>query len=224
MLTEHTHLPNPILYALIRGVVRLMLKLLTRTQILGQENLPPGGAFITASNHLSMLDAPLIMAAVPARITVFAAHTHRHEFFVGTLMSALGAIWVRRGEADREAIRAALQVLRQGGVIGAAPEGTRSKTRALQQGKIGPAYLATRAGVPIVPIALIGTEAGLKGVFTLRRPRLTVIVGAPLALPGATPNASKQQLEQYTDLVMQTLAGMLPEKYRGVYGGAAQGK
>lgn len=224
MSTQLSHLPNPFLYDLIRGVVHFLVWLLTRTEIRGQENLPPHGPFITASNHLSMLDAPMVMAAVSARITVFAAHTHRHEFFVGPLMSALGAIWVRRGEADREAIRAALDVLKQGGVIGAAPEGTRSKTRALQRGKIGPAYLAARANVPILPIALIGTEAGLQGVFKLSRPRITVVIGKPIYLPDATPNAGKQQLEQYTDLIMRTLAGMLPEKYRGVYGDAAQRK
>jgi 1-acyl-sn-glycerol-3-phosphate acyltransferase len=154
---------------------------------------------------------------MPTCITVFAADTHRREFIVGELMNALGAIWVRRSEVDREALRAAIDVLKAGGVIGMAPEGTRSRTGGLLEGKIGAAYIANRADVLLVPVALAGTEIGLPSVFRLTRPRLTVTIGKPFRLPNANPQVDRQQLQAHTELIMQTLAAMLPEKLRGVY-------
>jgi len=217
MLNPYLHLPNHRWYALVRGLARFALWLLTRTTIRGLENLPPRGPYVVATNHLSAIDPPLILASIPTCITVFAADTHRHELFVGELMNALGAIWVRRGEVDRESLRSALDVLKDGGVIGMAPEGTRSRTGGLLEGKIGAAYLANRADVLLVPVALAGTEVGLPSVFRLTRPRLTVTIGKPFRLPNANPRADRQQLEAHTELIMRTLAAMLPEELRGVY-------
>ncbi len=209
--------PNPHFYALVRAFIRFLIRLLTRTEIHGLENVPPRGPYIMLSNHLSAIDPPLLMAAIPAVITVFAADTHRHEFIAGAVMNALGAIWVRRGEVDREALRAALDILKDGGIIGLAPEGTRSKTGALIEGKIGAAYLATRANVPLVPVVVTGSEIGLAAVFKFARPRLTVTVGPPFRLPPSEGKAGRRELAQGTDIIMRTLARMLPVKYRGVY-------
>lgn len=211
------HLPNPRLYTLVRGFARFAVWLLTRTTIHGLENLPLRGPYIIVTNHLSAIDPPLVLASIPTCITVFAADTHRYEFIVGELMNALGAIWVRRGEVDRESLRSALHVLKAGGVIGMAPEGTRSRTGGLLEGKIGAAYLANRADVPLIPVALAGTEVGLPSVFRLARPRLTVTIGKPFCLPDANPRTDRQQLQAHTELIMRMLAAMLPEKLRGVY-------
>jgi 1-acyl-sn-glycerol-3-phosphate acyltransferase len=217
MPTRRAHHPNPRLYAILRAIVRILFRLLTRTEIRGTENVPAHGPYIVLTNHMSAIDPPLILAAIPGAITVFAAHTHRHELFIGELMNAMGAIWVRRGEVDREALNNAIEVLKEGGVIGLAPEGTRSKTGALIEGKIGAAYLATRAGVPLVPVALAGTEVGLPAVLRLSRPRITVTIGPPFHLPNSNPHAGREQLQEYTETMMLTLARMLPERYRGVY-------
>ena len=217
MSNLYLHFPNPRWYTLVRGLARFAVWLLTRTTIHGLENLPPRGPYIIVTNHLSAIDPPLILASIPACITVFAADTHRHEFIVGELMNALGAIWVKRGEVDREALRAAIEVLKAGGVIGMAPEGTRSRTGGLLEGKIGAAYIANRMDVPLVPVALAGTEVGLPSIFRLTRPRLTVTIGKPFRLPCANPRADRQQLQDHTGLVMRTLAAMLPERLRGVY-------
>jgi 1-acyl-sn-glycerol-3-phosphate acyltransferase len=217
MPTRPAHHPNPYLYAGLRAIVRTLFRLLTRTEIRGAENVPANGPYIVLTNHMSAIDPPLILAAIPGSITVFAAHTHRHEFFIGRLMNAMGAIWVRRGEIDREALNAAIEVLKEGGVIGLAPEGTRSRTGALIEGKIGAAYLATRAGVPLVPVVLTGTEIGLPAVFRLNRPRITVTIGPPFRLPNSNSRAGRKQLQADTEIIMLTLARMLPEKYRGAY-------
>ena len=133
------------------------------------------------------------------------------------LVTIMNAIWVRRGEADREALRKALEVLHSGGVLGIAPEGTRSReTQALQQGKVGTAYLATRADVPIVPVGISGTEQIRHRVRQLRRTDVRLAVGEPFRLP-ASGRVRGRQLEEYTDLIMRRIAELLPEEYRGVY-------
>ncbi len=217
MPTQRTRHPNPHLYALVRATARILLQLLTRTEVRGLENVPAHGPYIIVTNHLSAIDPPLIMAMFPLPTTVFAGHTHRHEFVIGGVMNALGAIWVRRGEVDREALRTALDVLKDGGILGMAPEGTRSRTGGLLKGKIGAAYLATRANVPLVPVALTGTEIGLPALFRLSRPRITVTIGPPFRLQSSDPHAGRKELEAHTETIMRTLAEMLPEKYRGVY-------
>ena len=132
-------------------------------------------------------------------------------------MDSMGAIWVRRGEPDREALRAALQILKENGVMGFAPEGTRSRTGGLIKGRIGVAYLAAHANVPILPVAITGTEVGLPAVLRLKRPRMTATIGPAFRLPECGGRPSRQDLDAYTDTIMLTLARMLPERYRGVY-------
>ncbi len=217
MSTSPTHHPDARLWRLVQAIVCFLVKLLTRTEVRGLENVPARGPYLITTNHLSAIDPPLLMAVFPAPITVFAADTHRHEFIVGEVMHRLGAIWVKRGEVDRHALNAALQVLREGGIIGLAPEGTRSRTGGLLKGKIGAAYLAAHTNVPIVPVALVGTEVGLPAVFRLARPRITVTIGPPYRLPNSGQRPSREELDQYTEMIMHTLARMLPAKYRGVY-------
>jgi 1-acyl-sn-glycerol-3-phosphate acyltransferase len=134
------------------------------------------------------------------------------------ILESVNCIWVRRGAIGPSTIRAAIQVLRAGHVLGVAPEGTRSPTRALQPGKTGAVFLAVSAGVPIVPIAITGTEKAVE-VFTLRRPRLTVTVGQPITftLPTGGRRPDAQILEDHTAELMCRIAAMLPPEYRGVY-------
>ena len=203
-------------YLLLRHLVRAAFAILCQCQVTGLENVPPRGPYLLIANHLSAFDPPLIMAVIPAPVMVFAASTHRHDFILGELMDQIGAIWVQRGEVDRQALRTALQVLETGNVLGMAPEGTRSKTGALQQGKVGVAYLATRANVPLLPMAITGTEAVARKLKRLQRPKLTVTIGPLFRLP-ENERASTAELERYTEQIMHTLAAMLPQEYRGVY-------
>jgi 1-acyl-sn-glycerol-3-phosphate acyltransferase len=207
---------NPRLYFFVRGLVNLLFTLLTHRQVSGLENVPKQEPYLIVTNHLSAFDPPLIMATLPLPITVFAASTHRSDFLIGELMNQLGAIWVRRGEADRQALRTAIEALKAGHIVGVAPEGTRSKTGALQAGKVGAAYLATRANVTLLPVVVTGTEMIAPTLKRLRRPRVAVTIGEPFRLP-ASGHAGAAELEIYTDQIMRILAAMLPEKYRGVY-------
>ena len=107
-------------------------------------------------------------------------------------------------------------LFRSGGIFAIAPEGMRSLTGQLQAGKTGVAYLATRTGVPIVPVAMWGTEAVFANFRRLRRTAVTFAVGEPFSLP-VDPRAKGAKLEEYTELIMRRLAALLPPEYRGVY-------
>ena len=204
-------------YRFVRAVVRLLVRLLARHEVVGLENLPKQGPYLIISNHLSIVDPALLLAALPMQCRVLAGSTWRYHPIFGPLLGSLGAIWVRRGEVDREALRKSVEVLQQGEILGLAPEGTRSRTGGLQRGKTGTAYLAARIGVPIVPVAVIGTDQFFRHVLRLRRAPLKTVIGAPFHLPPSDGRLRSTDLDDYTDLIMLQLARLLPEQYRGVY-------
>jgi|YNPNPStandDraft_1061719.scaffolds.fasta_scaffold38931_2 1-acyl-sn-glycerol-3-phosphate acyltransferase len=211
---------TPPLYKIARAIVRFLLHLLFHIEIEGAHYLQQvRGPLLVVANHLHWLDVPIVFALLPLRATAFAAEKWERHPFIGRLFRAIGnPIFVQRGEVDRRALAQALAVLRAGGVLGVAPEGTRSKTGALQPARGGAAYLAARTGATLLPIGIAGQEKAFRTLFRLRRPVIYVKVGAPFTLPG-TPNQAKgEQLDAYTEMIMQTLADLLPPSYRGVYG------
>jgi 1-acyl-sn-glycerol-3-phosphate acyltransferase len=118
---------------------------------------------------------------------------------------------------DRGALDFAVDWLARGNVFAMAPEGTRSSTGALQRGKTGAAYLAHRADVPIVPVAVMGTESMIWDLLRLHRARLTFQVGQPFHLPPLPEEERAQALRQHTDEIMCRIAALLLPEYRGVY-------
>ena len=100
-----------------------------------------------------------------------------------------------------------------------APEGTRSRTRSLIQAKTGVAYLADKAGVPVVPVAITGTEKAVSTFFRLRRPPIQIRFGKPFCLQPSERHARGSSLDQNTDEIMCRIAALLPPEYRGVYAG-----
>ncbi len=203
-------------YYFVQRLLRAAAGLLLRVEFEGQDRIPTSGPFVVTVNHLSMLDAIIAGIAVPVRMVAFGADKWRRSPFFRFVLELMGVIWVARGEADMDAIKAALGVLKHGGRIGLAPEGTRSLTGQLQRGKPGAAFLADRARVPVVPIAMTGTETITRSWKRLRRPHVRCIVGEPYRLPGSgRPKGA--ELDELTDLVMCKIAALLPPEYRGVY-------
>jgi 1-acyl-sn-glycerol-3-phosphate acyltransferase len=129
----------------------------------------------------------------------------------------MGAIFVNRGEVDRKALRQALAVLEGGGVLGLAPEGTRSKTGAMQQGRSGAAYMAYRTGVKLLPIVATGQENVFPSLWRLRRARVLVVFGPAFEPPPVEGKASAAQVHAFAEEIMYRLAAILPPEYRGVY-------
>jgi 1-acyl-sn-glycerol-3-phosphate acyltransferase len=152
-------------------------------------------------------------------VTGLVARNHRKNPFFRWLIDSLGGIWLSRDEIDTSAIRAARDHLRSGGVLGIAPEGTRSDTGSLQQAKTGVAFLADQAGVQIVPAAVSGTYQITSDILSLRRPVIMVNFGKPFLLPPVNRNSRDEDLNNNTDEIMCQLAALLPLENRGVYAG-----
>jgi 1-acyl-sn-glycerol-3-phosphate acyltransferase len=204
----------------VRALLRVLFFLLTDRKIYGLENLPVDGPFLITSNHLSRFDPPLGFLTVDhPGLTGFAADTYRSSLIPRFFLESAGVIWVNRGNTDRATLKAALAVLKQGAVLGIAPEGTRSPTGALIAGKTGAAFLAQRADVPIVPAALTNTENMAAALKRLRRIRITLTFGQPYRLPPLPGLSNSERLDRYTDEIMCRIAALLPEHYRGVYAG-----
>ncbi|MCD6290202.1 MAG: 1-acyl-sn-glycerol-3-phosphate acyltransferase [Anaerolineae bacterium] len=217
-------LETPWVYRVARAVMRFLLHLLFRLEISGAEHLNrPERPLMIIANHLHWLDPPIIFAILPFRATVFAAEKWAKRPVISDLFRLVGnAIFVRRGEVDRRALSKAMAVLKAGGVLGIAPEGTRSKTGALQRGRGGAAYLALRTGATILPIAVSGQEKAFRTLFRLRRPTIRITIGEPFRLSDAPTRAKGEQLDMYVDQIMLRLAELLPPEYRGVYADAFQ--
>ncbi len=201
----------------MRVIADFLLCFITRREYVGLENIPDEPPYILVTNHLSAFDSPLVLTVCPHTPRAFAAAKHKHNPLYALLLVMMGSIWVQRGEVDREALRRALDVLQRGEVLGVAPEGTRARgPYALQPGKVGAAWLAARADVPIVPLGITGTEEIKHNVPRLRRTDVRVVVGEPFRLP-QTGTVRARMLRKYTDDIMRRIAALLPEEYRGVY-------
>ncbi len=201
-------------------LLRLLFHGLADIRVRGRENLPAKGPLIIAFNHLGHLDGPLLIATMPWEVEALALADLLRVPVIGPLLRLYGILVVHRDEFDREVLKKALQVLRAGRVLALAPEARQSPTGALIEGRRGAAYLALLSGAPILPIALTGTETVFERLKRLRRPQLTLTIGAPFYLPGPLAKGAerKAQLTAGRDEIMRRLAALLPPQYRGVYG------
>jgi 1-acyl-sn-glycerol-3-phosphate acyltransferase len=205
-------------YRFVWVVTSALFRALCRVEIDGQSNVPEEGPLILASNHLHVFDPPLALAALPYRqITVLVAEKWGETWPASWLLKSMGAIFVHRGEVDREALRKCLVVLEQHGMLGLAPEGTRSRTGTMQRGKPGIAYLATKANVPILPMGISGQNRIFAEWKRLRRPRIEVRIGQPFLLQPVQGRNKSVQLQARSDEVMRRIADLVSEDLRGVY-------
>jgi 1-acyl-sn-glycerol-3-phosphate acyltransferase len=205
-------------YRLIRTIFRAILTLLCRLRVEGLERLPRRGPLILLTNHLHFLDPPVVLAVLPVRTMVLAAEKWETRPIINRLFKAVGAVFIHRGASDIGALRAVESLLRQGAIVGIAPEGTRSPTGGLQRGKGGAAFLGSRTGATLVPVVVYGQEKVFKALRRLRRADVVLRVGEPFVLPALSEAHRSQQVEALTTDIMLRLARLLPPEYRGVYG------
>jgi 1-acyl-sn-glycerol-3-phosphate acyltransferase len=209
--------PRRAFRGLVRLLARFLIRVLTCSEIHGLEHLPRGAAlFVT--NHLGDADAALLLSALPFAPEGLAKIDLLHEIPVlWRVMDWYGVVWLHRGRVDRRALDFAVQALQEGRSLVIAPEGRYSLTGNLERGTGGASYVARGAHVPVVPLALTGTQNRLvyRSLRQRRRPRLTLTVGEPfeLHLPANDPIA----LHAATQLIMESIARLLPEECRGAY-------
>jgi len=207
----------PWFYYVARAIIKMLLKLLTRCQVKGRENIPSQGPLLIIANHLSFVDPPLLSVSFNRKVIFMAKKELFHPRVIGYFIGSFGAFPVHRGRLDRQAIRRAYQVLADGLVLVMFPEGTRSLSDRLQPALPGSVLIALRSGVPILPIGIFGTEK-LRGVtWLLRRPQITVNIGHPFYLPSANSRLNKTELAELTNSVMGRIAELIPLEYRGDY-------
>jgi 1-acyl-sn-glycerol-3-phosphate acyltransferase len=202
----------------LQHIADRLIHITCRITYLGLENIPLEGGVIIATNHNSRMDS-LLLFITPNRkdITALVADKYqKYPLFKWILVTA-GIIWLDRENADFGALRAAVEVLKQGVALGIAPEGTRSKNAQLQEGKPGTALVALRANVPIVPVGITGSENIFTKIFTFQRPKVTIRFGKPITLAPLLRDQREQQMQQYTDEIMCRIAALMPESYRGYY-------
>jgi 1-acyl-sn-glycerol-3-phosphate acyltransferase len=207
-------------YQLARWIIKNFVRLTTRLEIEGAENLPISGNYVVASNHLGRLDPAMVYAVLERQdIIMFVAEKYERSPLWRWFAHQMDAIFIDRFNADFAAVRKALNRLRKGGLLVLAPEGTRSQTGALIEGKPGVSFLASKANVPIIPVALMGTEDKrvVHEALRLRRSKVIARIGLPFTLPPSRSQEREETLQQHTDEIMCQIAALLKPEYRGVY-------
>ena len=206
-------------HRIFRFIIRLVVGLIARVTVVGFENLPAGG-FVIAANHIGRLDAALAYYVLdrPDIIMVVAEKYQKYAVF-RWLVKLTNGMFVDRYNSDIHAIRETLRRLQQGQVFTITPEGTRSKSGNLIEAKPGAIYLAWKAGVPVVPVALTGTEDAVvvERLKHFKRLDVRISAGRPFVLPPVKGKDRDSAMQEYTDEVMCRIAALLPAGRRGVY-------
>lgn len=200
--------------------IRFLVRTLTKFRVENQARIPKTGGVLITTNHLSLLDTPILLAITDRDdlVAIIAKKYRGKPFFKWVLEKVGTMVWMDRTTTDFAAIREALDHLRHGSIVGIAPEGTRSReSMGLLEGKPGAVLMAARASVPIVPVGIIGSEQIKAHFLKLKRPPVTVRVGEPYMLPELDRDDRQGWLSRNTDEIMCRIAALLPPKYRGFY-------
>jgi 1-acyl-sn-glycerol-3-phosphate acyltransferase len=204
------------LYAIAKVLLSIFFRLFNRWEVAGRELVPREGGLLLIANHTSYADPPIVGTASP-RPVHFMAKAELFGFpILGWLIRRTHAFPVRRGSGDREALRRAVRMLRQGKVLLIFPEGTRSPDGRLKAPEPGAAFAALASGAEVVPIAIVGADRLLPLHSPLPRPaKLRVRFGRPVNLASLRSQArSREVLEQASERMMAALRDLLPPDRR----------
>lgn len=174
-------LVDRIAYQIVRFTVTTFCRVWCRMTVEGQENVPSEGIFILAPTHRSILDTPIASGVTRRRMRFMGADKYWKNKTFGRLLTALGGFPVSRGTADREALKRSIAVLQGGEPLVLFPEGERKAGPIVQPLFDGATYIAVKAGVPIIPVGIGGSERTMpKGAKFIRPRKLHVVVGKPI--------------------------------------------
>ena len=190
-------------YKAARLIVVLFCRTWCRLTVEGRENVPAHGPFLLAPTHRSIIDTPAAGCVTRRRMRFMGADKYWKNKVFGRLLTGLGGFPVTRGTADREALKRCIAVLEGGEPLVLFPEGERKNGPLVQPLFDGAAYIAVRAGVPIVPIGIGGSERVMpKGAKFIHPAKIHIVVGRPLQVPDLA-NTPKGQREAARALTTQ---------------------
>jgi len=204
----------------LRWLIIHVLDLIADVSAEGLDKFPCQGAYIAATNHIGFLD-----------ITLFHYHFNRYDMFIPVaekweksrlirmIARNLNFVFIDRFNPDLKALRKMMNLMEAGNSLVIAPEGTRSRSGSLAQGKQGVAYLAARSGFPVIPVGITGTEDKeiLANLRRFKRSKIALKIGKPFLVEPLPHGDKDAALQERTDEIMCHIAAILPEKYRGIY-------
>lgn len=195
------------MYNLVRVLFSFIFSVVFRWRIVGVENIPAAGGAIVAANHISNWDPPVIGTAVNRPMHFMAKEELFRNAILRNIISKLGAFPVKRGAADRNAIRTAMNLLEEGNLLGLFPEGTRSKNGMLGEPEQGLAMIAIKTGAAVIPAAVIGTNKVFSAGCWL--PRFEVRFGKPI--PVTRGKATKEDIAELSSMIMKEIDALLKQ-------------
>jgi 1-acyl-sn-glycerol-3-phosphate acyltransferase len=205
-------------YQVARAITATITRLYTRMSIDGREHLPRAGAFVLAPVHRSYIDTPIACCVTRRRLRYMGKDTLWRNGAFGWLLSALGGFPVTRGTADREALRRCIEVLGMGEVLVLYPEGERKDGPIVQPLFDGAAYVAAKAGAPILPVGIGGSDRVMPRGARFAYPRkVHVVIGAPIPAPiSAGERLPRTVLKEHSDRLHAELQLLYDEAQRRV--------
>jgi 1-acyl-sn-glycerol-3-phosphate acyltransferase len=206
----------------MRPLFRGLFHILAHVRITGTENVPKGEAYLIAMNHVSLYEPPFLLAFWPVAPEAVGAVDIWSRRGQSTLARLYGGIPVHRGEYDRELIETMLAALNSGRPLAIAPEGGRSHSPGMRRALPGVAYAIDLAGVPVVPVGILGTSDDfMQRALHGPHPKLEMRIGRPVRLPPIEGKGEERRLarQRNADIIMIRIARLLPVEYHGVYAG-----
>ena len=206
-----------IIYATTNLLLRSVLRIFGDWKVSGRDNVPRKGALIIVANHISDIDALILNASIPRRVEFMAKAELFQNPIISHLSRAYGAFPINENGMEFYSINHSLAILKRNGALGIFPEGAKNPT-ALGEAMLGSTIIAMKSGASILPVGIIGTESVGNGLrMCCPRGTFRINIGKPFSVPDARENRLRANIESATVTIMNQIAALLPERYRGVY-------
>lgn len=187
------------LYPFGKALISTLFYPYYRIKVIGKENFPKEGGVLLCTNHIDNLDPPVVGITCPRTVHFMAKEELFNMPILKSILPKVKAFPVKRGMSDRQAMRKALSILKEGKVVGLFPEGTRSKDGQLQKGLSGAGFFALRGNAVVMPCAIIGPYKPFR--------QLKVVYGKPIDM--APYREQKTSVEEVTAMIMDEIKKLI---------------